>query len=172
MLEITYTNVKNCILFIWKCDTQTFFASPPPHPKSFLGHCGFVCHLDCIRFVTTGDPSDSRVPWLWKKTQQIRHECRLSRSIVNFSLFQEWNVCHTHGVFFIVKSLSSHSDHPSRCESNTILTLAKPSAIVSEYQLPFFLFTNSCVEQSSSGNIQVTEYCPGNSFWTCTDLRP
>ena len=40
---------------------------------------------------------------------------------------------------------------------------------MSDCQLPFFLFTNSaygvraCVERSSSGNIQVTEYCPGNN---------
>ena len=45
----------------------------------------------------------------------------------------------------------------------------KQSAIVSDYQLPFCLFTNSacgvraCVERSSSGNIQVTEYPPGNN---------
>ena len=41
--------------------------------------------------------------------------------------------------------------------------------IVSDWQLPFFLFTNSaygvrvCVERSSSGNIQVTEYSPSNN---------
>ena len=46
----------------------------------------------------------------------------------------------------------------------------KQSAIVSECQLPVFLFTNSvcggcaCVERSSSGNIQVWEYPPpGNN---------
>ena len=49
------------------------------------------------------------------------------------------------------------------CESSYYL------AIVSDCQLPFFLFTNSahgvrpCVERSSSGNIQVTEYSPGNN---------
>ena len=41
--------------------------------------------------------------------------------------------------------------------------------IVSDCQLPLFLFTNSaygvraCVERSSSGHIQVTYYCPGNN---------
>ena len=41
--------------------------------------------------------------------------------------------------------------------------------IVSDCQLPFFLFTNgvhgvrACVERSSSGNIQVTYYCPGSN---------
>ena len=50
------------------------------------------------------------------------------------------------------------------------LTLAKQSAIVSDCQLPFFPFTNSaygvreCVERSSSGNIQVTEYPLGIMF--------
>ena len=42
--------------------------------------------------------------------------------------------------------------------------------VVSDCQLPFFLFTNSAygvrtfVERSSSGNIQVTEYCQGIMF--------
>ena len=46
------------------------------------------------------------------------------------------------------------------------LTKKKKSAIVSDCQLPFYLFTNSafgvraCVERPSSGNIQVTESPP------------
>ena len=49
------------------------------------------------------------------------------------------------------------------CVSSYYLT------IMSDCQLPFFLFTNimyrvrACVERSSSGNIQVTEYTTGNN---------
>ena len=48
------------------------------------------------------------------------------------------------------------------------LTLAKQNAIVSDCQLPYFLFTNNacgvraCIERPSLGNIQVTEYPAGN----------
>ena len=57
------------------------------------------------------------------------------------------------------------------CVSSYYLT------ILSDCQLPFFLFTNSaygmcaCVEQSSSGNIQVTYYCPGNNVSKQAELR-
>ena len=65
---------------------------------------------------------------------------------------------------------------PIKEPSNTIIIIyiglcvsAYYLTVVSDCQLPLFLFTNSAyrvsayVEQSSSGNIQVTEYCPGNN---------
>ena len=65
---------------------------------------------------------------------------------------------------------------PKKESSNTIVIIyiglcvsSYYLMILSDCHLPFFLFTNStyglrtCIERSSSGNIQVTYYCPGNN---------